>query len=380
MSIESLVAKSEFMGLESVAHLAAGGETPALRSHDDAAHRFFADKSDGMTGRARLFETVRRAKAGVAGLLDAEAADVGFLASASEGLFVAMNGIDWRPGDNVVVEAAEFPSVLHAPCPPGGPQVEQRRVGDTACPSHEALIGAVDRHTRAIAVSHVSYLTGARHDLGALRAAADAVGARLIVDASHALGAVPVPGRLCDVVVSCAYKFLLGVHGVGVFYVNQERWPTLTPPWVGWHSILEEPDWRRRRGYRLHEDIRRFEIGNYPFLPVYVLENALRCIAAVGTVRIEAHVLALTARLRAGLDALGLPVLTPAPAAQRAANMCFAAENSEALEALLRREGVLSWSGDGRIRLSVHAYNDSGDVDRALAALERLRRQGELAA
>jgi selenocysteine lyase/cysteine desulfurase len=30
---------------------------------------------------------------------------------------------------------------------------------------------------------------------------------------------------------------------------------------------------------------------------------------------------------------------------------------------------VLVWAGDGRVRLSVHAYNDEADVARALAAL-----------
>ena len=58
----------------------------------------------------------------------------------------------------------------------------------------EEIAAAVDRRTRAIAVSHVGYLTGARHDLGRLRVLADRVGARLVVDASHALGVVPVDG------------------------------------------------------------------------------------------------------------------------------------------------------------------------------------------
>jgi selenocysteine lyase/cysteine desulfurase len=124
----------------------------------------------------------------------------------------------------------------------GGRDVEVRQVGSNPPPSFDEVTAAIDGRTRVIGVSHVSYLTGARHDLAALRAAADAIGARLFVDASHSLGVVPVPASLCDIVVSCAYKWLLGIHGVGVFYVNVERWPDLAPPWVGWHSIVPQED------------------------------------------------------------------------------------------------------------------------------------------
>ena len=46
------------------------------------------------------------------------------------------------------------------------------------------------------------------------------------------------------------------------------------------------------------------------------------------------------------------------------------------IERALRENGVLVWAGDGRIRLSVHAYNDEADVARALAVLEDLTARG----
>jgi cysteine desulfurase / selenocysteine lyase len=215
----------------------------------------------------------------------------------------------------------------------------------------------------------VGYLTGARHDLGRLRSVADRVGARLVVDASHALGVVPVDGALCDVVVACCYKWLLAVHGVGVFYVNSRRWPDLAAPWVGWHSTHREDDWRCRTEYRMREDGSRFEAGNPPFLPVYVLDSALRTLASLDPRAVEAHVLALGGILRAGLVKLGLPVLTPEAPEERAGNIVFATDRCMDVERALRAAGVLVWAGDGRVRLSVHAYNDEADVARALAAL-----------
>jgi selenocysteine lyase/cysteine desulfurase len=46
------------------------------------------------------------------------------------------------------------------------------------------------------------------------------------------------------------------------------------------------------------------------------------------------------------------------------------------VERLLREAGVLVWGGDGRVRLSVHAYNDEADVARALEALGSLAARG----
>lgn len=371
-----LIPKTAFIGIDHVAHLATGGEAPVLRANLEAATRFLLDKGDGMPGRERFFQSADRTRVALARRLGGRAEDVAFLGSASEGLHVASEGIDWRPGDNVVVGQSEFPSVLLAwqRLRPRG--VEVRGVGREAVVTSDEIAAAVDSRTRAIAVSHVGYLTGARHDLGRLRRLADRVGARLVVDASHALGVVPVDGTLCDVVVACCYKWLLAVHGVGVFYVNSRRWPDLAAPWVGWHSTHRDEDWRRRTDYRLREDGSRFEAGNPPFLPVYVLESALRVLDALDPRAVEAHVLALGGTLRTGLVKLGLPVLTPEAPEERAGNIVFASDRSMDVGRALQESGVLVWAGDGRVRLSVHAYNDEADVLRALAVLGDLAARG----
>jgi selenocysteine lyase/cysteine desulfurase len=367
IAMTGLIPKDAFIGIGNVVHLAAGGEAPPLREHLAAAAQFLGDKAAGMPGRERMYATAERVRGRLAALLGVEAADVAFLSSASDGLSVAAAGIDWRPGDNAVVALSEYPSVLHAWR--GSGAVEVRAVGRAAVPHLEEIAGAVDRRTRVIAASHVSYLTGARVELAALREIADRVGARLVVDASHALGVVPVDGRLCDVLVSCAYKWLLGVHGVGVFYANSARWPDLAPPGIGWHSIEPEEDWRRRTAYRIKSSGERFELGNYSFVSLYLLERGLGALERAGAAAIADHVLRLGGVLRDGLDTLGLPVLTPADPMARAGSIAFAADRSEQLEAALRASGVIAWGGHRRLRLSVHAYNDEADVARALQAL-----------
>ncbi len=367
-----LIPKSEFIGIEQAVHLAAGGEAPMLASHVAAATRFMFDKGVGMPGRERMFEVVGNVRAGLGRMLGVASEDIALMLNAGAGLHAAASSIDCRSGGNVVVARSEFPSLIHVWQGLPGVEIELRQVGDGIVPTLADYEAAVDSNTRAIAVSQVSYLTGARQDLSALRTLADRHGARLIVDASHALGVVPVPGELCDVVVSCAYKWLLGTHGIGVFYVNSRRWPELAPTAIGWHSVIEEPDWRRRDGYRLKIDGQRFEQGNLAFLSAYILDGALERLSRLAPEQVEAHAIRLGTMLIDGLTRLGLEVTTPVAPAARAGNICFATPRSEELEAALRERGILVWGGDGRIRISTHVYNDENDVARALDTLAGL--------
>jgi cysteine desulfurase / selenocysteine lyase len=102
---------------------------------------------------------------------------------------------------------------------------------------------------------------------------------------------------------------------------------------------------------------------------LYLLERGLSALERAGAAAIADHVLRLGGALRDGLQALGLPVLTPADPMGRAGNIAFATERPGQFEALLLANGVIAWGGDRRLRLSIHGYNDEADVARALEVL-----------
>jgi selenocysteine lyase/cysteine desulfurase len=370
--IAPLLSPGRFVGLDGIAHLCAGSESPMLASHGEAVARFLANKSGGMAGRARLFEPVERARNAIGALLGLPAADVAFLLNASDGLAITADGLGLKAGDNVVMALGEYPSLPLAFLSAAERAGAELRYAGTGMVTETADYAAsVDRSTRAIVVSHVSFLTGDRADLLALRALADSVGARLIVDASHSLGVAPVDGSLCDAVVSSCYKWLLAVQGCGIFAVNAARWPELMPAALGWHSVVPEDDWRAKARYRLQTSAQRFETGNPPFLALHVLDNALTTLAETSVEARIAHAVALSGRLRAGLVQLGLKVFTPEAPERRAGNVSFAADDAVAVAEALRAAGVLILAGGrGWNRISVHLYNGSDDVERCVAALK----------
>jgi len=366
----SLAPKGDFIGVEDRVHLAAGGETPFLKSHLEAFTRYALDKSAGLPGRVRQLAIHDRARGRAATLLGVQKDEVAFLPSTSDGVNMVAQTIDFKPGDNVVVETIEFPSDVYPWLLQRDKGVEVRFVGDGFEVPPGALEAAIDVRTRVVALSQVSYLTGARHDLRPIADAAHAVGATFIVDASHALGVVPVDARVADFVFSCCYKWQLGTTGIAVGFWNRQLQPDWAPRVAGWMSAKPAggEGETRRHGFAPRDDAMRMTLGNPSLSGAYVVDNGLKYLLDVGIENIEAHVLELTARLREGLVELGLVVLTPAEPSRRAGNICIARTDGPRYIELLAERGVLAWEADGRVRYSAHLYNDSSDIDRAIEA------------
>jgi len=369
----ALIDKSEFVGLDGVAHLCTGGEAPWLRSHTAACERFGALKSAGMAGREQMFALAARARERAARRLGVEAREVAFLAHASEGLNQAVRSLEWRAGDNVVFADLEYPSLIYPAARLRERGVEPRVLRTRGHHlSIDDLAARVDRRTRLVLVSQVSYLTGQRLDLARCAEIARGVGARLAVDATHAAGVVEVPGALCDFVVSSCYKWLLATHGVGLFAYSARRVGDLVPATVGWHSVgrrggLDDPlamPWR--------PDASRLEAGNPSLLGLAVLDNALERLERLAPGAIERHAQALGGALIEGLRARGWPVITPEAPEARAGNVCFLADDPEGLAAALGARRVLVWGGEGRIRVSPHVHCDPDDVERFFLALDQV--------
>ena len=97
-----LYPKADFVGLTGVVHLAAGGETPMLISHQDAVQQFFQDKALGMPGRERFFAMRHECAQRVAKMLNVHASDIAFVGSSSAGIISIVSAFDWQPGDEVI--------------------------------------------------------------------------------------------------------------------------------------------------------------------------------------------------------------------------------------------------------------------------------------
>lgn len=352
-----------------IVHVCAGGETAALRAHDAALLRYLADKSSGLPGRAAQEAEIEGARAGMARLWGVSPGDIGFVSNVAEGVSIVAESLDWREGDSIAIDANEYPSVVAPIAFRRSPVVGLRQATGS---DPDRLASCVDGSTRIVAASYVSYLTGERVDLQALRRLADSVGALLVVDFTQASGYLPIEASIADFAFSACYKWMLGITGVAVAYWNRERQPGWAPASAGWHSL--EPG---SRGYgtlpALKADAMRFTRGNPGHCPIYVLNSALSYLSKYDMGDVQRHVQTLTTALLDDLAASQIKVMTPADPARHGASVCIASANAGAVVDALYEQGVYAWNGQGRIRISFHGYNCLADVERTVAALHPLR-------
>jgi cysteine desulfurase family protein (TIGR01976 family) len=239
-----------------------------------------------------------------------------------------------------------------------------------------AIEAVVNENTRWVAVTGASNAVGTVPDLEAIAAAVHAAGARVYVDAVHA-----VPHRQIDATA-------LGLDAVGC---SAYKWfgPHLSMLWAR-PELLEEltPD-----KLRPSPDVvpLRWETGTPSFEAVAGAVAAARYVLETGYDAIREHESALMARMLDGLASIGGVTLYGA-AGDRTPTAMFNVEGRTPDEAAgaLAADKVAVWHGNyyayelerflgldpggGAVRAGLVHYNDEDDVDRLLAGVERLKR------
>jgi len=339
---------------------------------EDAFIGYLQDRKRGLVAKVYYDSIADQTRSELATMLGCQQSEIAFVGNVSQGMNLLADAVKLNPGDNVVTEDAEYPSVALPWFRHKQRGIEIRMVhSSNEQQSIANLASGVDHKTRLICVSHASYLTGYRYDLEALSSLATSFNARLIVDASQTLGVVPVSAPLADVILSTGHKWLLGPHGIGIIAWNRTRWPDLEPPSVGWHSV-EHTSLPLDGTYRFRESARRLEAGILPYPNIYCLRESVRYLSQITQQEIEQHVLTLGEQLIQGLKMLALDVVTPDEPRYRAGNICFLTPNDTELQKQLEDRGIQVSAGYGRIRISIHLFNDSSEIEQTLAALKSI--------
>ncbi|MYC98169.1 MAG: aminotransferase class V-fold PLP-dependent enzyme [Gammaproteobacteria bacterium] len=316
----------------------------------------------------------QRAVAGFGGLFGAGEDEVALLYSTTDAENIVASALDWREGDNIVVDELHFVStyVLHR-------QLEQRMgVELRVVPSRDGVVTTedfarrTDARTRLVSVAWVSNRNGFRHDLPALAELAHAHGAYLYADAVQALGTFPVNLRDegVDFAGSNGYKWLHADFGCAPFFVRREHLEWMAPDRYGHRQVAETLPGRR---YRLRSSAARFEYASLANGPVAAMAAALDFLAEVGLDRIAGHTHALASELRDGAEALGMQLFTPPRNPSPIVSFYHGLEH-EALAKALADEGIaITFQEEGRLlRAAVAMFNNREDVDRLLGVLARM--------
>jgi len=306
-----------------------------------------------------------------ASLIGVSKHEIAFTMCTGSGLNVVVNGTDWVKGDNTV-----FPEWEHNPLDTHitrrygvQPRVWHQVGGEFRLSDLENL---VDDSTRIVQVSQVSYVNGFRLNLREVAEIAHEHGAKVLVDATQAVGALQVDYKKdgVDYVAVAPYKYLMGPAGLAFLYVKEENISELTPDRTGWKNQIFEGD--NPEESTIVGSAEKFEYGTLNFQGIYALEKSIDYLNMVGMGNVENQVIAVTKHLYDELNSLGKEVWTPE--GNESPIVSYKEDNAVDLAAELMRSGIKVTgrkAHGSHMRISAHFYNTDGDVGRFMEGIKQ---------
>lgn len=316
-------------------------------------------------------ETELRAK--LAALLGADTDEIALTQNATFGMNFLANGLDLGPGDEVLIMEGAHTGGR------GGWELRGARYGPRVRyvtprippESPDELVAlfedATTPHTRVWAIPHLTSGTAILFPVDELCRRARARGIISVVDGAQTVGHLKLDLHAmgADAFFSSPHKWLLSPVGTGVLYLRRELQPKV------W-TTLASGQWSN------YDDnmFRLFQYGTGNLSLLKGLDRAIDFHTAIGSERVEARILGLADRLRAGLnDIPGIWISSPQHAAMRTATTIWGIEGQsgeQVQDALWDRARLRVRSMGRGVRQCCHIYNLTADVDRTLEEVRRL--------
>jgi isopenicillin-N epimerase len=349
--------------------------TPASVPVMDALYRTMLDieRDPSPFNRMKIGERIEACRQRIADFLHVQPADIVITRNASEANNLIANGLDLKPGDEVLIYSDNHPSNNAAWCD------KAKRFGFTidvvnqinphpggAC-YVDAFLERMNPRTRVLALTHVTGQVGDVLPVRELSIAARERGVLTLVDGAQSFGVIPIDlsDMRPDFFTASAHKWACGPKEVGILYINpavqSQVWPNIVSSRPGAIGIS-----------RTHE-----ALGQRNDASIVAFAEALTLESRIGPRFIEARARQLAQMLMAGLqDIDGVRLWTHSSADRCAAIVSFRPGDLDPLKlstVLYRRHGIVCSHRTGTdrpgLRFSPHMYNSPTDVARVLATV-----------
>jgi len=372
--------RPEFADFEGFAYLNTSYQCPlplaAVRAAEEAlqwkAHPYRLTREDH-------FDLPDRARDKIGRLIGADADEIAITTGTSAGLAAIAAGIDWHPGDEVLIARGEFPA--HFSTWLSFERAEKLKMRIFA-PRGRFVTAAdyienIGPRTRVVSASFVRFDDGARLDAAPVAAACRKVGAALALDLSQAAPAIPISVRElgADFAVCSGYKWLLGPYGTGFFWVRRESTEMLKTGPIYFMALEGARDFHALplENLRPVPGARRWDSAETAsFTNLAALDASLDLLLRTGVPALERHNHELIAQLIAELPKDKYSLASPAEAERRGPYVCIAActpeETTQCYEKLQAAKVMVSLR-ENALRISPYIFNTSADMDRLLEVL-----------
>lgn len=319
------------------------------------------------------FADAERLRALFATMVGADADGVALVPATSYGFAVTARNLPLRAGERVLVLAEEYPSGIYTwRVAAGRAGAEIVTIGREPGQSWtDAVLAAIDERVGIVSVPNVHWTDGARLDLVAIARRTREAGARLVIDGSQSVGAMPLDVRELspDFLVVVGYKWLLGPFSVSYLYVAEEHREG-EPLEENWINRAGSEDFAALVDYRdqYQPGARRYDSGQrtkFELVPMAIA--ALEQILAWQVPRIAATLAARTADIARAASSMGLEV--SARDTQHMLGVRLPREALARASAVLAQANCFAAIRGNSLRISPHLHITDTDVKRLIDAL-----------
>lgn len=208
---------------------------------------------------------------------------------------LVMAALEFKAGrTRIITDDLNFPSdlyILQGACKlfGGNVQLEIIPSADGIHGPEEAILAALDDDVALVTLAHTAFKSAFTYDMAAITEAAHRVGAMVLWDTSHSVGALPIDLSGCeaDLAVGCTYKYLNGGPGSPAFlYVRKDLQSHLRNPITGWMGQLNPFDFDL--DYRPADGLRQFLTGTPSILSLSAAETGIEMTGEAGLNRLRA--------------------------------------------------------------------------------------------
>lgn len=374
--------------VDGYAYFQSGGFSPKLEPVTEEVIRLMRYQNRGPAVpeiSSKMLEIFEETRVKVGKALNASHNEIMLNENVTVGINVVANGIDWRPGDNVILGDHAHPGNRV----PWYNFVErygiELRYVKTIHDEGKMLAqfdSLLDERTRLVSISHVSRRNGQRYPAKEMVEICQRKDIPIIFDGAQSFGVIPVDVKEldCDFYTFSGHKYIMAPQGTGGFYARKDRIDWVKLSWIGSHSEKTLDDFGNMT---LQEGAKRFEFGTRNLVDQGGFGKALDIWETVGWGNVFAQVEAYTDKMKAAL--LTVPDLildTPIPYEKSSSIVTFQIPGLEAYalyESLQKYEKVLvapAQLNDYSIRVATHVFNRDEEIDRLVSGLLRIKKSG----
>lgn len=315
------------------------------------------------------------AKDKLAKLLNVNSNLIAWSANVSNSLNILAQGLDWKHGDEIILNNIEFPSNIYPFLNLNKKGVEilfaQAENGIVDLQQIEKLVSP---RTKLVSISMIQFLTGYRADLKSIGDFCKKNNILFCVDGIQGVGVVQINLTECniDFFAGGSHKWLMGLQGLGYFYLSQKLLDIINQKHVGWTSVKNPWD---LLDYNLNllESAARFQIGTLPRIAIIALDASLSLFEEIGNDKIENQIVNNSFYLKELLIENGYkPILAEISKENMGGIVSFSHPDSVKIVKQLEHQNVICSVREGLIRVSPHFYNTREEFDYLIESINKI--------